>query len=163
MRSTGTLYALLERHRRGARDGRGAITEGGRRRRDYALTPAGRLELEAEARRLHHAPRDRHSPPAQDGGGAVTRERLAGLAVRAYPDDALASELASTALDVGAESPVRFVRELAGLARAGLRERAARTASVGPARLVFDGFCLAAVWMMTLELSGGLSQRVGRG
>jgi PadR family transcriptional regulator PadR len=56
--STGTLYALLER----------AISEnlvvagepymqGGRRRRDYALTPAGRVALEEEARRLAHAGR----------------------------------------------------------------------------------------------------------
>lgn len=56
--STGTLYALLER----------AIAEdlvlagepymqGGRRRRDYALTPAGRIALEAEARRLERAGR----------------------------------------------------------------------------------------------------------
>ena len=91
------------------------------------------------------------------------RERLAGLVVRAYPDGAPAGELAGTALDVGAESPARFARELAGLTRAGLRERATRTAAVGPARLVFDGLCLAAVWIMTLELSVGLSQRIGRG
>lgn len=56
--STGTLYGLLER----------ALTErlvvagepyvlGGRERRDYALTPAGRLVLDAEARRLAHAAR----------------------------------------------------------------------------------------------------------
>src|SRR4029079_9997148 len=56
--STGTLYALLER----------AIAEGlvvagepyvetGRERRDYALTAAGRHELEAETRRLERAAR----------------------------------------------------------------------------------------------------------
>src|SRR4051794_38854398 len=56
--STGTLYALLER----------AIAEGlvvagepyvsnGRERRDYALTPDGRGELEAETRRLQRATR----------------------------------------------------------------------------------------------------------
>jgi PadR family transcriptional regulator, regulatory protein PadR len=56
--STGTLYALLER----------AIAEGlvvagepyvenGRQRRDYALTPDGRRELEAETRRLERAAR----------------------------------------------------------------------------------------------------------
>jgi PadR family transcriptional regulator len=54
--STGTLYALLER----------AITDGlviagesyverGRKRRDYTLTPAGRLALQAEADRLARA------------------------------------------------------------------------------------------------------------
>jgi PadR family transcriptional regulator, regulatory protein PadR len=56
--STGTLYALLERA-----IGEELIvagepyTEGGRQRRDYSLTPAGRLELEAEAKRLEHAAR----------------------------------------------------------------------------------------------------------
>src|SRR5580704_9404184 len=56
--STDTLYALLER----------AIAEvlvfagepymqGGRRRRDYALTPAGRLALDVEARRLERVGR----------------------------------------------------------------------------------------------------------
>lgn len=56
--STGTLYALLERAM--AED---LITtgepyrEGGRKRRDYALTPAGRIALEEEARRLERAAR----------------------------------------------------------------------------------------------------------
>lgn len=56
--STGTLYALLER----------AIPEGlviagepymygGRQRRDYQLTPAGRAALSAEAKRLERAAR----------------------------------------------------------------------------------------------------------
>jgi PadR family transcriptional regulator, regulatory protein PadR len=56
--STGTLYALLER----------AIGEqfviagepyvqGGRQRRDYALTPAGRLALELETERMAGAAR----------------------------------------------------------------------------------------------------------
>jgi DNA-binding PadR family transcriptional regulator len=56
--STGTLYALLER----------AITEdlvvagepyvhGGRQRRDYTLTPAGRTVLSEEAQRLARAGR----------------------------------------------------------------------------------------------------------
>jgi PadR family transcriptional regulator PadR len=56
--STGTLYSVLER----------ALTEqlvvggepyvvGGRERRDYALTPAGRLALQAETDRLARAAR----------------------------------------------------------------------------------------------------------
>ncbi|HEY3829090.1 MAG TPA: helix-turn-helix transcriptional regulator [Solirubrobacteraceae bacterium] len=54
--STGTLYALLERAM--AED---LVTagepyrQGGRKRRDYALTPAGRIALEAEARDLERA------------------------------------------------------------------------------------------------------------
>jgi DNA-binding PadR family transcriptional regulator len=56
--STGTLYALLER----AIDGGLVVAgtpylEGGRMRRDYTLTPAGRSELEAEAERLSSAGR----------------------------------------------------------------------------------------------------------
>src|SRR6185503_8740008 len=50
----------------------------------------------------------------------------------------------------------------AGLTRAGLRERATRIATVGPARLILDGFCLAAVWSMTFDLAVTLSQRYGR-
>jgi PadR family transcriptional regulator, regulatory protein PadR len=56
--TTGTLYSVLER----------ALAEGlvvsgepytvsGRERRDYALTPAGRLALEQEAERLSRAAR----------------------------------------------------------------------------------------------------------
>jgi PadR family transcriptional regulator PadR len=54
--STGTLYALLER---AVQDG--LVTagepylEGGRKRRDYTLTPAGRTALGAEAKRLAKA------------------------------------------------------------------------------------------------------------
>jgi PadR family transcriptional regulator len=56
--STGTLYALLAR----AIDEELVIAgatyvEGGRERRDYALTPAGRVALESEAQRLTHAAR----------------------------------------------------------------------------------------------------------
>jgi PadR family transcriptional regulator, regulatory protein PadR len=54
--STGTLYALLERA-----IGEGLVVagepymEGGRRRRDYTLTPRGRAALAAEAARLASA------------------------------------------------------------------------------------------------------------
>ncbi|MGH2833168.1 MAG: PadR family transcriptional regulator [Solirubrobacteraceae bacterium] len=54
--STGTLYALLER---AVADG--LVTAGepylerGRKRRDYALTPAGRLALQTEAHSLARA------------------------------------------------------------------------------------------------------------
>jgi DNA-binding PadR family transcriptional regulator len=56
--STGTLYALLERAlSEGLVEAGEPYTEGGRQRRDYALTPPGRLALEAEAQRLQHAAR----------------------------------------------------------------------------------------------------------
>jgi PadR family transcriptional regulator PadR len=54
--STGTLYALLERAMAD-----GLVTAGepyverGRKRRDYTLTPAGRVALQAQARSLAQA------------------------------------------------------------------------------------------------------------
>lgn len=56
--STGTLYALLERAiDEGLVMAGKPYLEGGRRRRDYALTQAGRYELEVEAQRLARAAR----------------------------------------------------------------------------------------------------------
>ncbi|MGO9908873.1 MAG: PadR family transcriptional regulator [Solirubrobacteraceae bacterium] len=51
--STGTLYALLERAigEELVRAGEPYV-QGGRQRRDYALTPAGRLALEFESERM---------------------------------------------------------------------------------------------------------------
>lgn len=52
----GTLYALLERAKRDGLVVAGeTYTEGGRQRRDYALTERGRVELRAEAERLRQA------------------------------------------------------------------------------------------------------------
>jgi DNA-binding PadR family transcriptional regulator len=56
--STGTLYGLLERATAEALVVAGEpYTQNGRQRRDYALTPAGRTALQAEALRLEHAGR----------------------------------------------------------------------------------------------------------
>jgi PadR family transcriptional regulator PadR len=56
--STGTLYALLERAiDEGLVMAGKPYLEGGRKRRDYALTQAGRYELEVEAQRLARAAR----------------------------------------------------------------------------------------------------------
>ena len=56
--STGTLYALLERALTESLVTAGEpYVEGGRQRRDYALTPAGRTLLADEAARLAHASR----------------------------------------------------------------------------------------------------------
>jgi len=56
--STGTLYALLGRAiDEGLVVAGEPYTEGGRQRRDYSLTPAGRAALEAEAARLAQAAR----------------------------------------------------------------------------------------------------------
>jgi hypothetical protein len=88
--------------------------------------------------------------------------RLAALALRAYPPALQAErgdEMLATLLDVSAGSRRRYGREVADLARLGLRARATDVASVGPARVLADGICLTAAWLMTLELSVGLSQR----
>lgn len=54
--STGTLYALLDRAVRESLVVAGEpYVEGGRQRRDYALTPAGRLALAEESERMAHA------------------------------------------------------------------------------------------------------------
>ena len=56
--STGTLYALLERAIAAGYVIAGEpYVEGGRQRRDYTLTPEGRVALDAEARRLAHSAR----------------------------------------------------------------------------------------------------------
>jgi PadR family transcriptional regulator PadR len=56
--STGTLYALLERAIADDLVAPGEpYVEGGRTRRDYALTPGGRAALEAETERLARAAR----------------------------------------------------------------------------------------------------------
>ena len=56
--STGTLYALLERALSESLVIAGEpYVEGGRQRRDYTLTPAGRALLADEAARLEHAAR----------------------------------------------------------------------------------------------------------
>jgi PadR family transcriptional regulator PadR len=56
--STGTLYGLLERAIAEALVTAGEpYIEQGRQRRDYTLTPAGRIALDAEAKRLARAAR----------------------------------------------------------------------------------------------------------
>jgi hypothetical protein len=90
------------------------------------------------------------------------RERVAGLALRAYPPGVRAArgeEMLGTLLDVSTASLRDFAREIVELVRLGLRARATRTAAVGAGRLVADGLCLAGAWVLTLDLSTLLSQR----
>jgi len=89
--------------------------------------------------------------------------RAVRAALLAYPPDVrerLGAEMTATLLDVSRGSRRRFARELAGLAGAGLRARAERTAAQSGRRVVADGVCLAAAWLMTLDLSTLLAQRV---
>jgi hypothetical protein len=92
----------------------------------------------------------------------VIRERVAGLALYAYAPVARAArgeEMLGTLLDASAGSRRAFAREISDLVRRGLRTRATQTAGAGAGRLVADGLCLAATWVMTLDLSTMLSQR----
>jgi hypothetical protein len=89
----------------------------------------------------------------------MSRERLARVALRAYPSATHADEMLATLMDASAGSRGRFVRELVDLVRLGLRGRATRTASVGAGRLVADGLCLAGIWLMTVDLTLLLSWR----
>ena len=86
--STGTLYALLERAiDAGLVVAGDPYVEGGRRRRDYSLTQTGRDELQAEAQRLAAGGPHGQAPAAGEcrGGDAMTRARLARIALGAYP------------------------------------------------------------------------------
>jgi hypothetical protein len=90
------------------------------------------------------------------------RERVAGIALCAYPSAARAAhgeEMLGTLLDASAGSRSRFLREIVDLVRRGLRTRATQTAGAGARRLVTDGLCLGATWVMTLDLGTLLSQR----
>ena len=92
----------------------------------------------------------------------MSREGATRVALLAYPRDVrerAGGEMTATLLDASAGSRTRFLRELAGLARAGSRVRAQRTAAIGARRVLADGVCLAAAWLMTLDLSTLLSQR----
>jgi hypothetical protein len=68
-----------------------------------------------------------------------------------------------TLLDVSASSRARFAREIVALARSGLRMRGLESARLGARRVIADGFCLAALWMLTLFLSSDLGLRIQGG
>lgn len=92
----------------------------------------------------------------------MSGQRIAELALLAYPRSARVAhgeEMVATLQDASAGSRRRLVREIADLVRLGLRARGALTASAGLRRIVADGLCLAAVWLMTLDVSTLLSQR----
>ena len=72
----------------------------------------------------------------------------------------LGAEMTATLLEASAGSRPRFARELASLARLGLHARGEQTAAAGTRRMLTAGLCLAGVWLMTLDLSTLLAQRV---
>jgi hypothetical protein len=92
----------------------------------------------------------------------VTREDATRVALLSFPRPVRAArgdEMLATLLDASAGSRRRFIGELVDLVKVGLSDRAAQTASVGARRLVADGLCLAAIWLLTLDLSTLLAQR----
>jgi hypothetical protein len=92
----------------------------------------------------------------------MSRERIAALALLTYPADAREArgeEMLATLHDVSAGARWGFAREIADLVRLGLRTRATSTARVGARRLIADGLCVAAVWLMTLDVSTLVTQR----
>lgn len=84
----------------------------------------------------------------------MIRERFGRAALRAYPPQSRAArgeEMLGTLLDASEHSPAGFGRETVSLLRAGLRERAALTASVGSRRLIADA-CPQAIAILILWL-----------
>jgi hypothetical protein len=91
------------------------------------------------------------------------RERVTRVALHAFPPavrSARGHEMLGTLLDASATSHSRFAGELLDLVRSGLQARATQTAQAGPRRLVADGFCLAAVWLLTLFLASDVGNRI---
>jgi hypothetical protein len=94
----------------------------------------------------------------------MTRDGVTRMALMAYPPafrSVRGDELRATLLDATDGRRLwPFTREILDLVRVGLRVRAVHTARVGPARLIADGACLAAAWILTLDLATLLGQRV---
>jgi hypothetical protein len=93
----------------------------------------------------------------------MKRERIARVALHAFPvtvRSAHGEEMLGTLLDVSATSRTRFVFELIGFVRSGMQARATQTAQDGAQRVVADGVCLGAVWLLTLFLSSELGNRI---
>lgn len=92
----------------------------------------------------------------------MRRAVVARVALRAFPASLRSShgeEMLDTLRDVSATHG-RYLRELIGLVRAGMQARGLQNARAGARRVVADGICLAAVWLLTLFLSSELGNRI---
>ena len=92
----------------------------------------------------------------------MMRERVTRAALHAFPPatrSARGPEMLGTLLDASATSQARFAREIVDLVQSGLRARATETAQAGAQRLVADGVCLAAVWLLTLFLAADVAKQ----
>ena len=86
----------------------------------------------------------------------MTRERIVRAALGVYPETvrrAHGDEMLATLLDSSDGSTRAFIGELFDLLRAGLRSRSRATADARIGRLIADGFCLAAVLWMAIDVS----------
>jgi hypothetical protein len=97
----------------------------------------------------------------------MTRDRLARVAMRAYPQRVRAArgqEMLGTLLDASGPSDAAFTRELLGLLGGGVRARVtAPPVRTGAGRLIADGVCYGAIWMIAVMFASrvGLSVSIG--
>jgi hypothetical protein len=92
------------------------------------------------------------------------RERLARLALAAYPADTVQDrgpEMLSTTLEISRGSSLSFLRELVSMVLGGLQARAARTARTGTRRIITDASVRALVILLALSAWGLARQVVG--
>jgi hypothetical protein len=90
----------------------------------------------------------------------VIRERLGRLALRAYPREfarAKGPEMLSMMLEMSADSPFAFARELVSLGFCGLRERSRATAGSGRRQLATDACRAALLLYLAVPLWGELA------
>ena len=93
----------------------------------------------------------------------MIRERVGRAALRAYPPESRAArgeEMLGTLLDAGEHSAAAFGREGGSVLLAGLRERAALTASVGSRRLIADACPQAIAILILWMLRNGLLAQI---
>lgn len=129
---------------------------GGRRRRDYTLTAAGRVLLQQELEQMARAARTVIKRLGVTKGAArVIRELIGAAVLRSYPDETRAErgeEMLGTRLDAGDRSRTAFVRE-GTLVHADARERARAAAKISTGELVRDSLLWAAMLWMAVNLA----------
>jgi hypothetical protein len=89
----------------------------------------------------------------------MRRSALLRLALRSYPSELrgdIGREMLDTASEASSGSLIALLGEAAGLVGNGLRSRARSVLSIGAARLIADGTCLAGTWWLALILAGEL-------
>ena len=83
-------------------------------------------------------------------------------ALHAFPANVRVAQGEEMLDTLGDVSPTRgrYVRELIGLVQSGMRARGTQTARAGARRVIADGLCLGAVWLLTLFVSSELGNRI---